>query len=55
MLRNVGVLEPYVRRAYKYRHPVSGEIQTARKTGDLRLILSPNMRGQLRTLARGAE
>ena len=50
MLRNIGILEPYVRGSHNYRHPEFGDIRTARKTGQIRIILSVNMRSELRKI-----
>lgn len=53
MLRNIGILEPYIRQSHQYRHP-DGDLRTARKTGQIRIILSINMRDELRKIPQDA-
>lgn len=42
-LPNVGTLSVYMKRAHKYRHPETGEIQKAKKRRYVRLNISTNL------------
>jgi nucleoid DNA-binding protein len=48
VMRNVGTLETYTKKAQRYRHPVTGEIKVASPKRHIRLVLSPRMRSRLR-------
>lgn len=48
VLRNVGTLETYTKRAQRYKHPVTGDLRTASAKKHIRFTLSPRMRARLR-------
>lgn len=48
-LTDVGTLEPYVKRATKYRHPGTGRVTKAPQRKHVRFVLSPALRERLHT------
>lgn len=48
VLRNVGTLETFKKKAQRYRHPVTGELQVATSKRHIRFVLSPTIRRRLR-------
>lgn len=48
VLRNVGTLESFKKKAQRYRHPVTGEMQVAKSKRHIRFVLSPTIRRKLR-------
>lgn len=47
VLRNVGTLEPYDKKAQKYRHPDTGAMRTAKRTRFIRFKLAAGLRDEL--------
>ncbi len=47
-LTNIGTLEPFIRKPTQYRHPATGEIETAPRRRHVRFVLSPSLVDDLR-------
>lgn len=51
-LFQIGVIRPYLKKGSAYKHPTTGEMEEAEDRVHAKLVLSPNMREDLRAIGR---